>query len=74
MAHYPLTVGQTTLVGGEAIVADTRLSATSKVFVTNDGNAGTIGITSVRITAGSSFTINSANILDTSVISYLIIY
>lgn len=74
MSHFPITTGQATLVGGEVIVADTTLLSTSKVFVTNDGNGGTIGVLSVRITAGSSFTINSANVLDTSVVSYLVVY
>lgn len=74
MSHLPFSVGRATLVGGEVIVADSSLLATSKVLATNDGNAGTIGTVSVRISAGSSFTINSSSATDTSVISYLIIY
>jgi hypothetical protein len=73
MSHLPLTSGSTTLVGGEKIIADTSILATSKVFVSNAGNSGTIGLLSVRITAGSSFTINSV-ITDNSTVDYLIIY
>lgn len=73
MAYIPFNAGSTTLVGGEKIVADSAILATSKIFVSNAGNGGTIGLLSVRITAGSSFTINSV-ITDTSTIDYLIIY
>lgn len=73
MSHFPINSGSATLVGGEKVVADSAILATSKVFVSNAGNGGTIGLLSVRITAGSSFTINSV-VTDTSTIDYLIIY
>lgn len=59
---------------GEVIVPDANILTTSKVLVSNNATAGTIGVLSVRITAGSSFTINSANVLDNSTITYMIIY
>lgn len=74
MAYSPLTTGRATLVGGEVIVADPKVTATSVVLATNLSTGGTIGVLSVRITAGSSFTINSANILDTSTVGYQVIY
>lgn len=74
MAYLPFTVGSTTLVAGTKAVTDTRILATSRVFVTNNSVGGTIGIISVVLNAGVGFTINSTNILDTSVINYLIIY
>lgn len=59
---------------GEVIVPDTKILSTSKVLVSNAGTVGTIGVLSVRITGGPSFTINSANVLDSSSITYLVIY
>lgn len=73
MAYLPFTAGSTALVGGEKEVAFSSILSTSKVFVSNAGNGGTIGILSVRISAGSSFIINSANVLDTSTVDYLVI-
>ena len=74
MAYQPLKFGTTTLVGGTKTITDSAIKATSSVFVTNNSVGGTIGIISVAIIANTSFTINSTNILDTSVINYLIIY
>lgn len=74
MSYGPFNVGNTTMTLGEVIIADTKLQTTSKVLVSNSGTVGTIGILSVHITAGSSFTINSSNILDSSAITYMVIY
>lgn len=74
MSYLPLKIGTATLVGGTKTVANTSIKATSNVFVTNNGLGGTIGIMSVVLNAGTGFTINSTNVLDTSVVNYLIIY
>lgn len=74
MSYGPFNFGNTTMTLGEVIIPDTNIKTTSKVLVSNSGTIGTIGVLSVRITAGSSFTINSANVLDSSSITYMIIY
>jgi hypothetical protein len=74
MAYLPLNFGNTTLSLGEKVIADQNIQSTSQILVSNVGTVGTIGILSVRITAGSSFTINSSNILDSSSVNYVIVY
>lgn len=76
MSHIPFnfSAGSATLSGGEKGVANTRIAATSEVFVSNNGASGTLGVLSVSLSAGSGFVINSANILDDSTVSYFIIY
>lgn len=73
MSHQPLKFGSVALVGGEKGVADTAILATSKIFVSNAGNGGTIGLLSVNVSPGSGFVINSV-LTDTSTIDYLISY
>lgn len=67
-------LGRTTLVAGTKVIADTRITANSAVFPSNNGIGGTIGIMWVVLNPGVGFTINSGNILDTSVVSYIIFY
>lgn len=74
MSYTPFKTGTATLVGGEIQVADTNITANSRIFLTPSDDSGTIGIHSVSGATGSGFTINSSNILDTSVMSYLIVY
>ena len=70
------TMGIATLVAGVAVVATTRVTANSRIFLTRQTVAGTVG-TSVDVTArtaGTSFTITAAgSILDTSTVAWLII-
>jgi hypothetical protein len=62
------------MIAGTITVANTSVTAASKIFLTNGGAAGTIGTLSVgTIVPGTSFVINSSNVLDTSVVNYLII-
>lgn len=70
----PLKMGTAVLVGGTKTISDTSILSTSKVFVSNLSVGGTIGILSVSLNAGVGFTINSANVLDTSTIAYEIRY
>lgn len=69
------TMGVVTLSGGTATVNTTKVTANSRIFLTVQGgtltNVGAVYI-SAR-TAGTSFTITSLNILDSSDIAWLII-
>lgn len=65
------TTGTATLVAGSATVAFPTISATSKIFVTAQGgllNVGTVWVSARAV--NTSFTITSANVLDTRVIAY----
>lgn len=67
------TMGTATLVAGTVVVNTTKVTATSRIFLTNNVNGGTLGSLSVSArTAGTSFTITSTNILDTSTIAWII--
>ncbi len=63
--------GTATLVAGTATVANTSVTANSRIFLTAQAIAGTQGALgiSARI-AGTSFTITSSNAADTSVVAY----
>ena len=74
MSYQPIKTGVATLVGGEVQVADTGITANSRIFLTASDDGGTIGIHSFTGSVASGFTINSSNILDTSTVNYLIIY
>lgn len=62
------TMGTGTLVGGALVISTTKITANSRVFLTDSGgtitNLGTLYV-STR-TAGTSFTVSSSNPLDTS--------
>jgi hypothetical protein len=67
-------MGVATLVGGTVTVANTSVTAVSRIFLTTQG--GTLTNVSDHYisarTAGTSFTITSLNILDASTIAYII--
>ena len=66
--------GQTTLVAGTKVVADTLVTAASKIFATVRTPGGTPGWLQISArTASTSFTILSSSAIDTSVVDYLII-
>ncbi len=70
------SVGTATLVGGTVTVSNTRVTASSIIFLTDatTGSLVNIGTPTVgTIVAGTSFVINSSNVLDTSNINWLII-
>lgn len=69
------TMGQVTLVGGTAVVSTTKVTANSRIFLQADGGTLTnIGFQYVSArTAGTSFTISSINVLDTSNVDWIII-
>lgn len=67
-------MGLAVLVGGTVTVNNTKVTANSRIFLTTQILGGTIGIQyiSARV-AGTSFTITSSNVLDTSSVGWLII-
>lgn len=69
------TMGTATLVGGTVVVSTTRVTASSRIFLTVNGgtltNVGAVYI-SAR-TASTSFTITSVNVLDTSAVAWMIV-
>jgi len=68
------SVGTATLVGGTVTVNTTAVTASSKVFLSIETFGGTSGMLEVgTITAGTSFVINSSNVLDTSDVNWWII-
>lgn len=68
------TMGIATLVAGTVVVNTTKVTANSRIFLTHQNNSGTLGEVTVSArTAGTSFTITSLNVLDTSDIAWIII-
>lgn len=68
------TSGAATLVGGTVVVSTTKVTANSRIYLTTQNTGGTPGFLRVSArTAGTSFTILSSNVLDTSLIAWLII-
>ena len=68
-------VGQATLSGGTVTVSNTLVTASSLIFISDAGGTITnLGFLSVgTITAGTSFVINSSNVLDASTVNWMII-
>lgn len=66
--------GVATLVGGTVVVADTAITASSRIFLTCQTPGGTAGFLGISTrTASTSFTILSSSGTDTSVVGYLIV-
>jgi hypothetical protein len=67
-------MGTGTLAGGTLVVANTSVTATSRIFLTAQSVGGTAGALAVTArTAGTGFTVTSTSGADTSVFAYLII-
>jgi hypothetical protein len=67
-------MGTAVLVAGAATVATTAVTATSRIYLTNNAINGTAGFLYVFArTPGVSFVINSSNVLDTSTIAWMIV-
>lgn len=67
-------MGVATLVGGTVTVANTKVTANSRIFLTSQTDGGAPG--SLRISArvaGTSFTITSTSGTDTSTVAYMIL-
>lgn len=66
--------GTATLSIGSVNVATTAVTATSVIFLTDQNPVGTVGFIGLGgIRAGSGFTVLSTNVLDTSVIGWMIV-
>jgi hypothetical protein len=66
--------GNATLVSGTVTVSNTTVTANTIVVLTRKTSSGTIGTAiTYTVSAGTSFTITSDNVLDTSTFSYLLI-
>lgn len=66
--------GNATLVAGTVTVANTTVTANTVVMLTRKTSGGTIGTAiTYTISAATSFTITSDNILDTSTFSYMLL-
>jgi hypothetical protein len=67
-------MGVATLVGGAATVANTSVTANSRIFLMSQVDGGTPGWLRVSArTAGTSFVITSSSGTDTSTVAYLIL-
>lgn len=62
--------GVATLVAGTVTVANTSVTANSRIFLSVFTPGGTQGILSYSKTAGTGFTITSTNAADTSVVNW----
>lgn len=66
-------MGTATLTAGSVVVSNTRVTATSRIFLTSQLDGGTPGWLRVSArTTGTSFTITSSSNTDTSTVAYLI--
>lgn len=66
-------MGIAVLVGGTVAVSNTSVTADSRIFITNNKPAGTVGFCHISARVpGTSFTITSSNALDTSEIAWII--
>ena len=65
--------GVATLSGGTVTVSNTSVTANSRIFLTIQSPGGTLGTVYVSArSAGTSFTISSSSVIDTSVVAYQI--
>lgn len=66
--------GTATLTAGSVTVSDSSITASTRIFLTSQSDGGTPGWLRVSSrSTGSSFTVTSSSILDTSTVAYLII-
>lgn len=63
-------MGVATMVAGTIEVANTSVTANSRIFLTVQAAGGTQGHLSITRTAGTSFTITSTSNLDTSTVAW----
>ena len=67
------TMGTGTLVAGAVVISTTKITATSRVFLTSQVDGGTVGFLRVSArTAATSFTITSSSGTDTSTVAWII--
>jgi hypothetical protein len=61
------------LVGGTVTVATTSVNSASRIFLTRSATGGTPGHLSYSVIGGTSFTVDSSEVTDTSTINYMIV-
>ena len=66
-------MGTATLVGGTITVNNTSITANTRIFLTVSSAIGTQGFLSTTRIASTSFTITSTNILDVSIVNWMLI-
>jgi hypothetical protein len=66
-------MGVATLVGGTIAVANTSVTANTRIFVSRSTTGGTVGHLSTTQIASTSFTVNSSSGTDTSTVNWLLI-
>jgi hypothetical protein len=66
-------MGTATLVGGTITVANTTVTANTRVFISRSTTGGTEGTLSTTQIASTSFTVNSSSGTDTSTVNWLLI-
>ena len=68
------TMGSDVLVGGTVTISTTKVTASSRIFLTSQADDGTVGFLRVSSrTAGTSFVITSSSGTDTSTVAWMII-
>lgn len=68
------TMGTAVLSGGTVVVSTNKVTANSRIFLTANTPGGTLGAVYVSArSAGTSFTITSISVIDTSTIAWIII-
>lgn len=68
------TMGAGTLAAGSVVISTTKVTATSRVFLTSQADGGTVGFLRVSTrTAATSFTITSSSAADTSTVAWIIL-
>lgn len=67
-------MGAAALVGGTVTVNTTAVTANSRIYLTSQVDGGTPGFQRISArSAGTSFTITSSNVLDTSTVAWMIV-
>src|SRR5688500_1057653 len=66
-------MGVATLVAGTVTVANTSVTANSRIFIQRQAAGGTLGNITYTASAGVSFTINSSSATDTSTVDWHIV-
>lgn len=67
-------MGAATLVAGTVTVNTTAVTANSRIYLTSQADGGTVGFQRISArSAGTSFTITSSNVLDTSTVAWMIV-
>lgn len=70
---FTARIGQSTLVAGTVTVSNTTVTANTRIFLTVSTVGGTPGSLRTAKSAGTSFTISSSNVAETSTVDWFMI-